>query len=74
MQKIVNTDGTVGTISPFLIPQTVTAANGQATVPLYTADLGDVDHGHTGIAVGIDVDPGDQQEPQRPLRASTTRA
>ena len=26
-------------------------------VPLYTADLGDVDHGHTGIAVGLDVDP-----------------
>ncbi len=56
VQPIVNTDGTVGTISPFLIPQTVTAANG-ATVPLYTSDLGDVDHGHTGIAVGIDVDP-----------------
>ena len=56
VQPIVNTDGTVGTISPFLIPQTVTAVNG-ATVPLYTSDLGDVDHGHTGIAVGIDVDP-----------------
>ena len=56
VQPIVNTDGTVGSISPFLIPQTVTAVNG-ATVPLYTADLGDVDHGHTGIAVGIDVDP-----------------
>ncbi|WP_237479188.1 phospholipase C [Lichenibacterium dinghuense] len=56
VQPIVNTDGSVGTISPFLIPQTVTAANGKA-VPLYPADLGDVDHGHTGIAVGIDVDP-----------------
>ncbi len=56
VQPIVNTDGTVGTISPFLIPQTVTAVTG-ATVPLYTADLGDVDHGHTGIAVGIDVNP-----------------
>ena len=56
VQKIVNQDGSVGTVSPFLIPQTVTAVNG-ATVPLYTSDLGDVDHGHTGIAVGIDVDP-----------------
>ncbi|RYC29756.1 hypothetical protein D3273_22390 [Lichenibacterium minor] len=56
VQRIVNTDGSVGTISPFLIPQSVTAANGK-TVPLYPADLGDVDHGHTGIAVGIDVDP-----------------
>ena len=55
-QQIVNTDGSVGTISPFLIPQTITAANGK-TVPLYPMDLADVDHGHTGIDNGIDIDP-----------------
>jgi phospholipase C len=33
-QPIVNTDGTLGTISPFKIPTTVVDANGK-TVPLY---------------------------------------
>ncbi|WP_165361299.1 phospholipase C [Lichenibacterium ramalinae] len=56
VQRIVNTDGSVGTISPFLVPLTITAANG-ATVPLYPADLADVDHGHTGIDNSIDIDP-----------------
>ena len=56
MQQIVNTDGSVGTITPFLVPQTITAVNG-ATIPLYPSDLADVDHGHTGIDNGIDVDP-----------------
>jgi phospholipase C len=55
VQKIVNTDGTVGTISPFLIPQTVTAVNG-ATVPLYPADTDSSDHSHVGIDNGLDVD------------------
>ncbi len=56
VQQILNTDGSVGTISPFLIPQTITATNGQ-TVPLYPSDLADVDHGHTGIDNSIDIDP-----------------
>jgi phospholipase C len=55
VQKIVNTDGTVGTISPFLIPQTVTAVNG-ATVPLYPADTDSSDHSHAGIDNSLDVD------------------
>ena len=46
-QALVNTDGTVGTISPFLIPQTVKA--GTATVPIYPADTASVDHSHAGI-------------------------
>jgi phospholipase C len=54
VQKIVNTDGTVGTISPFLIPQTVTAVNG-ATVPLYPADTDSSDHSHAGIDNSLDV-------------------
>ncbi|MCQ8278493.1 phosphoesterase [Acetobacteraceae bacterium KSS8] len=47
-QKIVNTDGTVGTVSPFLIPQTVTDVNGK-TVQIYPADTASTDHSHTGI-------------------------
>jgi phospholipase C len=54
VQKIVNTDGTVGTISPFLIPQTVTAVTG-ATVPLYPADTDSSDHSHAGIDNDLDV-------------------
>ena len=52
-QPIVNTDGTVGTVSPFLIPQTVKTAAG-ATVPLYPADTASVDHSHAGILVSQD--------------------
>jgi phospholipase C len=47
-QPIVNTDGSVGSISPFLIPQTVQDASGHA-VPLYPADTASVDHSHIGI-------------------------
>ena len=47
VQPIVNTDGSVGSISPFLIPQTVKAAG--ATVQIYPADVASVDHSHAGI-------------------------
>ncbi len=47
-QPIVNTDGTVSTVSPFLIPQTVTDINGK-TVQIYPADTASTDHSHTGI-------------------------
>ena len=53
-QKIVNTDGSVGTISPFLIPQTVTASNGK-TVPLYPADTASTDHSQVGYNVALDI-------------------
>ncbi len=52
-QKIVNTDGTVGTISPFKIPTSVVNSAG-ATVPLYPADTASVDHSHAGIVNDID--------------------
>ncbi len=54
VQRIVNTDGSVGTISPFLVTKTVKDVNGK-TVPLYPEDLADVDHSHTGIDIGIDL-------------------
>jgi phospholipase C len=47
VQPIVNTDGSVSTVSPFLIPQTVKAAG--ATVQIYPADVASVDHSHAGI-------------------------
>jgi len=48
VQPIVNVDGSVGTISPFLIPQTVRTVTG-ATVPIYPADIASTDHSHAGI-------------------------
>jgi phospholipase C len=55
VQQIVNTDGSLSTISPFLIPQTVVDSNGK-TVPLYPADTDSVDHTHAGINNSLDVD------------------
>jgi len=64
VQKIVNTDGTVGTISPFLIPQTVTDIHGK-TVQIYPADTDSSDHSHAGIVNGIDVDANDVAQNDR---------
>jgi phospholipase C len=52
-QQIVNTDGSVGTISPFKIPNSVVNTSGQ-TVQLYPADTDSVDHSHAGIVNSID--------------------
>jgi phospholipase C len=51
-QQIVNTDNSVGTISPFKIPTTVVNNDG-ATVPIYPADTVSVDHSHNGIVNDI---------------------
>ena len=56
-QPLVDTSGKVGSISPFLIPQTVTNATGK-TVKLYPADTASVDHSHVGINNGMDVASG----------------
>jgi phospholipase C len=55
VQQIVNTDGSLTTISPFLIPQGVVDSNGK-TVPLYPADTDSVDHTHAGINNSLDID------------------
>ncbi len=57
VQPIVNTDGSTGTISPFLITQSVVDQNGR-TVPLYPADTDSVDHSHTGMDNGMDFGSG----------------
>ena len=54
-QNIVNTDGTLGTITPFRIPSTVVDANGK-TVPIYPADVASVNHSHVAIARKISLD------------------
>jgi len=54
-QTIVNTDGTVGTITPFRIPSSVVADDGK-TVLIYPADIASVNHSHIGIARKIALD------------------
>ncbi len=54
-QPIVLTDGSVGKISPFLIPQTVTATGGKSVL-LYPEDTDSVNHGHAAIDEKLDLD------------------
>ncbi len=56
-QTIVNTDGTLGTITPFRIPLTVSANGTGATVPIYPADTDSVNHSHTAYQTKIDLQP-----------------
>ncbi len=53
-QPIVNTDGSVSTISPFLIPQSVKNTNNQSVL-LYPEDTDSVNHGHTAIDAKLDL-------------------
>ena len=56
-QPLVDTAGNVTTVSPFLIPQTVSATNPagtKITVPIYPADTGSVDHSQAGIITSSD--------------------
>jgi len=54
-QLIVNTDGSIGVITPFKIPATVTDSAGK-TAPLYPADIASVNHSHTAIARKLALD------------------
>src|SRR5208282_397219 len=55
VQPIVLTDGSVGTISPFLMPQSIKDVNGN-TVLLYPEDTDSVNHGHTAIDAKLHLD------------------
>ncbi len=60
VQKYLDTKLNPATISPFLMPQAVTAGgyNTSGTiVPVYPADLISVDHSHQGMANGLHIDP-----------------
>ena len=53
-QPIVLTNGSVGTISPFLMPTSIVNVNG-VTTPLYPEDTDSVNHGHTAIDAKLDL-------------------
>ncbi len=55
VQPIVETDGTVGSISPFKIPQSVTATTNGSTVLLYPEDTDSVNHGHAASVAKLDL-------------------
>lgn len=55
VQPLVDTDGKVVSISPFLIPQTTVNSDNQ-TVQLYPQDTDSVNHGHTAIDAKLDLD------------------
>lgn len=57
VQKIVDTDGNVGTISPFRIPLTITDKTGKV-VPLYPADVDSVNHSHSAYIQKIGLQNG----------------
>ncbi|MGD0097160.1 MAG: alkaline phosphatase family protein [Terracidiphilus sp.] len=63
-QPIVNTDGTVSLISPFKIPQSVTATTG-STVLLYPEDTDSVNHGHAAIDEKLDLNAGNVAQNDR---------
>jgi phospholipase C len=54
-QLLVNTDGSLGIITPFRIPATIVDTKGK-TVPLYPADIASVNHSHTAIARKLALD------------------
>ncbi len=57
VQPLVDTDGSIKTISPFKIPLSVIDANGK-TVPLYPADTDSVNHSHAAYETKIDLQNG----------------
>ena len=54
-QTLVNTDGSLTTVTPFRIPATITDVNGK-TVPLYPADIASVNHAHKAISQKMALD------------------
>ncbi|MGO8788270.1 MAG: phospholipase C [Terriglobia bacterium] len=54
VQPIVLTSGLVGSISPFLIPQSITDKDGNSVL-LYPEDTQSVNHGHTAIDAKLDL-------------------
>ena len=56
VQTYLDTTLNKSTISPFLMPQSVTLKDGKI-VPIYPADEISVDHSHQGMANGMHVDP-----------------
>ncbi len=55
-QPLVEPDGTVGTITPFKIPQSVVASTTGSSVLLYPEDTDSVNHAHAGMDVKLNFD------------------
>jgi phospholipase C len=55
VQPIVNTDGSIGSISPFRIPPFVSGPDGRK-IPLYPADVASVNHSHVALARKLALD------------------
>lgn len=55
VQPIVNTDGSIGSISPFRIPQSIVNDKG-VVVPLFPADIAGINHSHVAIARKLSLD------------------
>jgi len=64
VQPLVLTNGSVATISPFLIPQSITDINGD-NVLLYPEDTDSVNHGHTAIDAKLDLNPSNEAQNDR---------
>ena len=58
-----NTDGSYGTVSPFLIPRTIVNQSGQTT-QLYPESLYSVDHSHAGYLNDFHTDAATKSVPQ----------
>lgn len=56
-QPLVDTDGSIKTITPFRIPLSITDVNGK-TVPIYPADTDSVNHSHAAYETKINVQNG----------------
>ena len=54
-QPIVNVDGSVGTVSAFRVPFSVTDVHGK-TVPIYPTDMASVNHAHLPMVNKLDFD------------------
>ncbi len=62
-QMLWKTDGSFATLTPFLIPRTLVAANG-ATVQLYPEDISSVNHSHAGLESDLHFDRATRSHPK----------
>ena len=72
-QVLWRTDGSFGTITPFLIPRTRTAPDGR-TVQLYPEDIASVTHSHLGMASDMHFDRATQSQSRNDAYAITNES
>jgi phospholipase C len=62
-QAIWNTDGSFGTVTPFLLPRRVTVGGGKV-VSVFPEDMASVDHSHRGMVNSMHVDAATRARPK----------